>query len=95
MKKYRLEDKPSSGPQSEDLAKPDTPINPWMWYVDDLESDDEKDMSISEQTIEEEYTSYATSVSRRSTTVNPIKFWEVYLIIMRQNLAILTMLLLG
>lgn len=76
MKKYRL-DNENPPSDSEDQAKQDPRINPWQWYVDDLESDDENDTSISEQTIEEEYSAYVTSHSRRSAAVDPIKFWEV------------------
>ena len=72
MKTYHSDEKKTP----EDLAKAVPPVNPWLFYVDDLESDEEGDISTSEQTIEEEYMAYVTSLPRRST-VDPVKFWEV------------------
>ena len=80
MKKYRSDEK---RPPSENQVKADRQTNPWLWYVDDFESDEEGDISVSEQTFEEEYSAYVTSLPRRST-VNPIKFWEVNGIILAQ-----------
>ena len=79
MKTYRSDEKKTP----EDSAKAVPPVNPWLFYVDDLESDEEGDISTSEQTIEEEYMAYVTSLPRHST-VDPVKFWEVNGIILPQ-----------
>lgn len=74
MKKYRVDDE--EAPSGDDRAKPDSQItNPWQLYVADIE--DQGDVSISEQTIEEEYAAYVASVPKRQIAVDPVKFWEV------------------
>ena len=74
MKKYRSDE---NKPPSENQVKADRQTNPWLYYVNDLESNEEGDISISEHSFEEEYTSFVTLP--RSTATDPVKYWQVNL----------------
>ena len=51
-------------------------VNSWLYCVAEFE-EVEADISITEHTIEEEYTAYVMSLPIRKQSLDPIKFWEV------------------
>ena len=62
-----------------DSAQADEKV-PDMWeqYIADYEADvGGKDMSFTEHTIDEEYTTYILSLPKHASTLDAIKFWEV------------------
>jgi hypothetical protein len=73
MKKYRMDDEKAPDVQAD--PKPPASIDAWQQYIADYEADIKGDVSFSEETIEEEFAAYATSLPKRP--VNAIKFWEV------------------
>ena len=52
-------------------------VNSWLYCVAEFEKEVEADISITEHTIEEEYTAYVMSLPIRKQSLDPIKFWEV------------------
>ena len=52
-------------------------VDSWLYCVAEFEEEVEVDISITEHTIEEEYTAYVMSLPIRKQSLDPIKFWEV------------------
>ena len=52
-------------------------VNSWLYCVAEFEEEVEADISITEHTIEEEYTAYVMSLPIQKQSLDPIKFWEV------------------
>lgn len=77
MRKYRPdedEDDVTGGPSSNAVNPPSQFLQLMIDY--DNEQADE-DTSFTQETIEEEYASYVSSVPKHATALDPLKFWEV------------------
>ena len=73
MKKYRTDNEKAP---SELQADPNPQsIDAWQQYIADYEADIKGDVSVSEETIEDEFSAYVTSLPK--CPVITIKFWEV------------------
>jgi hypothetical protein len=74
MRKYRPDEDPTIGP-------PSTAANPpsqFLQLMNDYEDEQaEGDASFTEETIDEEYKSYVSSVPKRAGALDALKFWEV------------------
>jgi hypothetical protein len=74
MRKYRPDDVTLGPP-------PSTSANPpsqFLQLMNDYEDEQtEGDASFSAETIDEEYSSYVSSVPKRAGALDPLKFWEV------------------
>lgn len=74
MKKYRTDDEKAPSENVQADPNPQS-IDAWQQYIADYEADVKGDVSVSEETIEDEFSAYVTSLPKRP--VNTIKFWEV------------------
>jgi hypothetical protein len=79
MKKYCMANEQTA--LRNDKAELETKqIDPWQQYIADYEADVQEDISFTEQTVEEEFMAYITSVpqvKRPSQITDTIRFWEV------------------
>jgi hypothetical protein len=80
MRKYRSND--SNDDNGDTITTAGTAPPPtrlaFLQYLDDYEDAvADADTSYTEQTIDEEFSSYTNSIPRRSAALDPIKFWEV------------------
>lgn len=76
MRTYRVADEVATldSAQADDEDVP----NMWEQYIADYEADVVgKDTSFTEQTIDEEFTTYILSLPKRASALDTIKFWEV------------------
>lgn len=77
MKKYRLaEEQTDISSIDPSLAETTKQIDSWQHYVADY-LDDQEDISVTVQTIKEEYAAYVTSLPKRGSVVDTVRFWEV------------------
>ena len=75
MRTYRVADAApaSDSDHADDNNAPDI----WKQYITEYEADVCQDTSFTEQTIDEEYTTYILSLPKRASVLDTIKFWEV------------------
>ena len=52
-------------------------VDAWEQYVVDYEADIEGDISITEQTIDEEFSAYNLGITNHNVVLDTVKFWEV------------------
>ena len=74
MRKYRPEEDLTLGLSSTAANPPSQFLQLMNNYKDEQA---EEDASFTEETIDEEYTSYARSVPKRAGALDALKFWEV------------------
>lgn len=74
MRNYRTIDETASNNDPSTLTKA---IDAWEQYVADYEADVEGDISITEQTIDDEFNAYNLSLPNRNVVLDTVKFWEV------------------
>ena len=55
----------------------EAPKEAFLQFIDDYESNLQGDISITEQTIDDEFNAYVDGYSKRQAAIDPIKFWEV------------------
>jgi hypothetical protein len=55
----------------------EAPKEAFLQFIDDYESNLEGDISITEQTIDDEFNTYVDGYSKRQAAIDSIKFWEV------------------
>lgn len=59
MKEYRLADEQTGSESGDDQAEPETKqIDAWQQYIADYEADELGDVSMAEQTVDEEFMAY-------------------------------------
>jgi hypothetical protein len=76
MMSYRPDkDTVAVGPSSSIAVNPPSQFLQLMIDYDDEQAD--QDISFSEETIDEEYTGYVSSLPKRAVELDPLKFWEV------------------
>lgn len=76
MRKYRSDEVDDIIGTAPSVAA--TPAPQFLQHMIDFdEEQDDGDTSITEETIDEEYSSYVSGVTRRMTVLDPLKFWEV------------------
>lgn len=75
MRKYRpdSDEDVTAGPSSSIAANPPSQFLQLMIDYDD----EQADTSFTEETVDEEYNSYVSSVPKRASALDPLKFWEV------------------
>jgi hypothetical protein len=74
MRKYRPEEDLTLGPSSTAA----NPSSQFLQLMNDYEDEQaEEDASFTEETIDEEYNSYVSSVPKRAGALDTLKFWEV------------------
>ena len=77
MRSYRTDkdDDVAVAPSSSTAANPPSQFLQLMIDYDDEQ--DDQDVSFSEETIDEEYIGYVSSLPKRAVELDPLKFWEV------------------
>jgi hypothetical protein len=55
----------------------EAPKDTFLQFIDDYESHLQGDVSITEQTIDDEFDIYVEGFSKRQAAIEPLKFWEV------------------
>ena len=55
----------------------EAPKEAFLQFIDDYESHLEGNISITEQTIDDEFNAYIDGYSKRRPAIDPLKFWEV------------------
>jgi hypothetical protein len=79
MRKYRSnKDDSIIGTLPPTLGVTRTPTPQFLQYMKDFDDEDvEGDTSVTEETFDEEFNNYVSSVPKRNAALDTLKFWEV------------------
>jgi hypothetical protein len=91
MRSYRAADEDAASEAGGETEESRGTIDAWQQYVADYEADIAgEETSFTQQTIDEEFSTYILSVPKRAVGLNTIKFWEVRQTLFGQLIVLIT-----